>query len=171
MATQSTATERAVPPETNPSGDIPDNQVFVPYTSSAGGYRIQVPQGWARTDAGANVRFVDKLDGVAVTITSADAAPTIASARQNEAAALETAGRAVHLGKIQTVQLPAGTTVLIDYTSNSGPDPVTGKQIRLENNTYLFFKNGKEAALTLWAPQGADNVDQWRQMAESFQWQ
>jgi hypothetical protein len=59
----------------------------------------------------------------------------------------------------------------VGYASNSDPDPVSSKQIRQENNTYLFFKNGKLATLTLWAPQGADNVDQWQQMAQSFRWQ
>ena len=61
--------------------------------------------------------------------------------------------------------------VLIDYASNSEPDAVTGKQIRLENQTYLFFKDGKVASLTMWAPFGADNADQWNLMARSFRWQ
>jgi hypothetical protein len=69
------------------------------------------------------------------------------------------------------VPLPAGPVVQLDYTSNSEPDPVTSKQVRLENNAYLFYKNGKLATLTLWAPLGADNVDQWQQMAQSFRWQ
>jgi hypothetical protein len=42
--------------------------------------------------------------------------------------------------------------------------------VRLENNRYLFFKNGKIAALTLSAPIGADNVDQWARIAKSFKW-
>jgi hypothetical protein len=36
--------------------------------------------------------------------------------------------------------------------------------------TYVFYKNGKEAMLTVWAPLGADNVDQWNRMAKSFRW-
>ena len=32
------------------TGDIPDNQVFVTFTSPTGGYQLQVPEGWARTD-------------------------------------------------------------------------------------------------------------------------
>jgi hypothetical protein len=60
--------------------------------------------------------------------------------------------------------------VLIVYTSNSDPNAVTDKQIRLENNRYLFYRAGHEAALTLSAPAGADNVDQWQLMANSFRW-
>jgi hypothetical protein len=47
---------------------------------------------------------------------------------------------------------------------------VTNKRVRLENIAYIFYKNGKEATLTVWAPQGADNVDQWNRMANSFRW-
>jgi hypothetical protein len=71
---------------------------------------------------------------------------------------------------VQSVQLPIGPAVLITYTSNSDPNSVTGKQVRLENNRYLFFKNGKLATLTLSAPAGADNVDQWARIAHSFRW-
>jgi hypothetical protein len=84
---------------------------------------------------------------------------------------LQRSGRAVQVNSVQAVQLPAGAAVQVDYASNSDPDPVTGKQVRLENNAYLFYNNGKLATLTLWAPQGADNVDQWQQMAQSFRWQ
>jgi hypothetical protein len=165
------AAEQPVAPETNPAGDIPDNQVFVTFSSPSGGYSLQVPEGWARTDNGADVRFVNKLDGVQVAITSASAAPTAASARAAQATDLQRSGRAVQVTNVQDVQLPAGPAVFVEYTSNSEPDPVTNKQVRLENNAYLFYKDGKLATLTLWAPLGADNVDQWQLMAQSFRWQ
>ena len=41
-------TQAAAEQEVNPPGDIPDNQAFVPYTSSSGGYTISMPEGWAR---------------------------------------------------------------------------------------------------------------------------
>ena len=34
----------------------------------------------------------------------------------------------------------------------------------------LFFKDGKLATLDMAAPQGADNVDDWSLMANSFLW-
>jgi hypothetical protein len=74
------------------------------------------------------------------------------------------------LDRDRQVALPGGKAVLIKYTSNSQPNAVTNKQVRLENEAYVFFKNGKTATLTLWAPQGADNVDQWQRMAKSFRW-
>jgi hypothetical protein len=162
--------EQPVAPEQNPPGDIPDNQVFVEYASAANGYTLQVPEGWARTETGTDVSFVDKLDGLKVAITDAATAPTAKTAPDNEVAALQKSGRAVQITGVKDVQLPGGPAVLVEYTSNSDPNPVTGKQVRLEDNSYLFFKNGKLATLTLWAPLGADNVDQWQQIAKSFKW-
>ena len=63
--------------EQNPPGDIPDNQVFVSYHSDAGGYSLDIPEGWARSQTGPNVSFVDKLDSIKVEITSGSAAPTV----------------------------------------------------------------------------------------------
>jgi hypothetical protein len=166
-----TSTESAIAPEVSPAGDIPDTQAFVRYSSTAGGYSLEVPEGWARTENGPNVNFVNKLDGVSVTVTPATSAPTAASAQQQEVKRIQQSVRAVQIASVLDVQLPASPAVVIKYTSNSDPNPVTNKQVRLDNETYLFFKNGKEAALTLWAPQGADNVDQWQRMSKSFRWQ
>jgi hypothetical protein len=162
--------EPTAAPEQNPAGDIPDTQAFVPYTSAPGGYTLDVPEGWARSTDSANVRFEDKLDGLSVTITAAATAPTAASARDHEVAALVTAGRAMIVDNLDDIKLPAGNAVLVKSTANSNPDPVTNKQVRIEQNIYLFFKAGKLATLTLWAPLGADNVDQWQRIATSFQW-
>jgi hypothetical protein len=162
--------ETPVAPEKNPPGDIPDTQVFITYRSTDGQYQLEVPEGWARSMQEADVSFIDKLDGIKVTISQASAAPTAASVRTNEVAALLKSSRAVQVDKIQDVQLPSGAVVLVAYSSNSDPDPVTGKQVRLENNLYLYFKGGRLAALTLWAPLGADNVDQWQRISQSFRW-
>ena len=51
--------------EKNPPGNIPGDQVFVPYTSAAGSYSLKVPEGWARSEKGSDVDFIDKFDGVA----------------------------------------------------------------------------------------------------------
>jgi hypothetical protein len=162
--------ETPVAPEKNPPGDIPDSQVFITYRSTDGQYQLEVPEGWARSTQGTDLSFIDKLDGVKIDITQASAAPTADSVRTNEAAVLVSSGRAVQINEIQDIQLPAGPAVLVTYNSNSDPDPVTGKQVRLENNQYLYFNGGRLASLTLWAPLGADNVDQWQRISQSFRW-
>jgi hypothetical protein len=163
--------ESAVAPEVNPPGDIPDSQAFVSYTNSAGGYKLEIPEGWARTENGASASFVNKFDGVGIDIAPTSSAATPASVRANEAKAIQSQGHAVTITSVSDVTLPGGKAVVVKYTSNSDPNPVTNKRVRLENEAYVFFKNGKEAVLTVWAPQGADNVDQWQRMAKSFRWQ
>ena len=167
------ATEQPVPTVSGTQAsrsDIPDTQVFVKYTSSSGKYQLEVPEGWAQAINGTDVSFVNNLNALQVTLANASTQPTASSVRNDQAVTLQQTGRAVRDVQVQDVQLPNGPVVLITYTSNSDPNPVTNKQVRLENNRYLFFKNGKLATLTLSAPVGADNVDQWARIAGSFKW-
>ncbi|MCZ8544012.1 hypothetical protein OOJ09_07465 [Mesorhizobium qingshengii] len=163
------AAEKPVQQEKNPPGDIPDTQVFIDYTSPDG-FTLKVPEGWARSDRADGASFVDKLDGVVVSVSKADAAPTVDSAKADYVVKLEAAGRAVRVSAVKQVKLPAGTAIRIVYTSNSEPNAVTNRQVRLENERYLYFKDGKLVALELYAPKGADNVDQWQLMSNSFRW-
>jgi hypothetical protein len=164
------AAETPLAPEHNPPGDIPDNQVFIDFFSPLG-FTLKVPEGWARRDLKDGAVFTDKYDGVAVTLGSAAAAPNKASAKQMLAPQIVANARAVTITKIEEVTLPAGRAVRVSYGSNSEPNPVTNKAIRLENARYYFWKDGKLASLDLSAPWGADNVDQWTMMAHSFRWQ
>jgi hypothetical protein len=163
------AAEQAVPAEKNPPGDIPDSQVFITYASKDG-YSLQVPEGWARTDMPNGASFIDKLDGVVLTRSEAAAAPTAASVKKDYIPSLEKEGRAVKVLSVKSVKLPGGNAVRINYSSNSAPNAVTNKQVRLENQRFLLFKGGRLIALELYAPLGADNVDQWKLMSESFRW-
>ncbi|HYL91382.1 MAG TPA: hypothetical protein VEU32_21715 [Burkholderiales bacterium] len=158
-----------LPPEKSPPGDIPDTQVFVEYRSPLG-FSLKVPEGWARRGEPQGVSFTSAYDGVGVRMAAASGRPTAASVKRDQAAALEKSSAAVRVTKIAEVKLPAGAAVQIVFSSNSEPNPVTGKAIRLENEQYLFWKDGKLATLTLYAPYGADNADQWRLMARSFRW-
>ena len=114
--------------------------------------------------------FTWAYEGVAFSVTDAAAAPNVESVKREQAGALRKSAAAVRIAKIAAVHLPAGPAVLVSYSSSSAPNPVTGKAIRLENEQYLFWKDGKLATLTLYAPYGADNVDQWRLMSRSFRW-
>jgi len=163
------AQEEPVPAEHNPPGDIPDDQVFIVYKSPLG-FSLKVPEGWGRIDRSDGAAFADKYDTIDIAVTSAQSPPTIESVARGETAELERTGRAVKIAKIKEVRLRAGPAVVIVYSSNSAPNPVTGKQIRLENERYLLYHAGRLATLDLSAPLGADNVDQWQLISESFRW-
>jgi hypothetical protein len=152
--------ETPVPAESNPPGDIPDTQAFVPYTSATGGFKIDVPEGWARSTRGRQLRFADKFDGLSI-VTSAGAV-TVASIKEGVRAGSDFHSR--------SVELPAGRALVISYASNSDPDPVTDKQVRLDNVAIVFSHGAKSVTVTLWAPRGSDNVDQWNRIERSFRW-
>jgi hypothetical protein len=168
------STETAVAPEVNPPGDIPDTQAFVIFQNTTGGYQLEVPEGWARMAAppeySADITFVSKYNGVSVHIAPASAPPTAASVQANEAKLIQSQGRAVTITGVSEASLPGGKAVVVKYTANSEPNSVTNKRVRLENIAYIFYRSGKEATLTVRAPQGADNADQWNRMANSFRW-
>ncbi len=156
--------------EKNPPGDIPDNQAFVAFKSPLG-FSIKVPEGWARREGPATVSFIDKYNALQVVVAPRAAAPTMASLKANEIADLEKSPKAVRVASVKQVALTAGPAFIVHYGANSDPNPVTNKAIRLDAAKYYFWKAGKLATLTLSAPAGADNVDQWQLMAGSFTWQ
>lgn len=163
------AQEKLVAPEKNPPGDIPDDQVFVTY-SSPDGFSLKVPEGWSRTAIDRGVRFSDKYDEIDATLASASEAPTIAAVRANEIPDIEKSGHAVKITAVKAVKLSGGPAVRISYLSNSAPNSVTNRQIRLEHERFILFKDGKAVTLDLAAPAGADNVDQWQLISNSLQW-
>ena len=169
LATAAIAAEQPLAQEKNPPGDIPDTQVFVVYHSPLG-YSLDVPEGWARSDRIDGARFSDKYNAVDIMVTSATAAPTTSSVKNHEAAGLIAAGRAVKIVAVKNVKLQSGSAILMVYSSNSEPNPVTNKQLRLENDRYLIYRRGKLASINLSAPLGADNVDQWKLISNSFRW-
>jgi hypothetical protein len=161
-------TEKPVPAENNPPGDIPDNLAFIPYSNKAGGYSFTHPEGWARTLHGVRVRFTDKLNGVVVESVPSTTAPTESSSRTNDVPRLRAAVPAFQLRSISPVTVPAGDGVRIVFRRNSDPDPVTGKILRDEVEEYDVFSAGRLVRMDLYGPVGADNVDAYRTMSQSL---
>jgi hypothetical protein len=57
------------------------------------------------------------------------------------------------------------------YTTESAPNPVTGKRVKLIVDRYELYRGGRVATVDLGTPTGVDNVDAYRKMIESFRWQ
>lgn len=158
-------------PEVNPAGDIPDDQAFVAYNPPSGGFTVSVPEGWARTDAGSSVSFTDKLNTITIDSLPTASAPTVDSATRTEVPQIQRSARGFTLGKVSTVQRKAGDAVLITYTADGPRDEVTGKVPPNAVERYEFYRDGTEVVLTLAGPVGADNVDPWLIVTDSFGWQ
>ena len=169
VAEPAISAETAVTPEVSPPGDIPDNQVFITFVSPAG-FTVKVPEGWARTDDAQETVFSDKYNRIALTNATIAQPLSIDYAKSVLAPEIEKSGRAVKIKETVEVKLRAGRAVKIAYDANSAPNEVTNKQIRQENERYYFAKNGQLIILSLTAPKGADNVDQWKLISSSFRW-
>jgi hypothetical protein len=156
--------------EVSPPGDIPDNQVFVAYSSPGAGFSVKVPEGWSQTNGADGVTFTDKLNSVTISSAKASAPPTVAQAKSQVVPQLAKSVKGFANPQVSTVRRNAGNAVLITYTATGKPDPVTGKSVIDAVERYTFYDKGHEAILTLSGPQGADNVDPWRIVTDSLQW-
>ncbi|MEU9889646.1 hypothetical protein [Sphaerisporangium sp. NPDC051011] len=151
-ATQAATQPAAHPTESSPPGDIPDDTVFLPFRPQGQGYEVKIPEGWERTDLPTGASFSDKLNSVRIEIGPPSDPPGIERVDQKK------------------VSRKGGEAELTRYRVDSAPDPVTNKVIRDEVERYVFTKGGRRAVLTLTGPVGADNVDPWRTVSDSFRW-
>jgi hypothetical protein len=156
--------------EVSPSGDIPDNQAYVPVTPPGGGFSVKVPEGWAQRTAAGALSFTDKLNTIRIESHSASAPLTASAARSSELAQLARSVKGFKPGTVSTVTRKAGTAVRITYLASSAADPVTGKTVTDAVERYVFFHQGRAVVLTLSGPKGADNVDPWRLVTDSVRW-
>ncbi|MGX4691559.1 hypothetical protein [Streptomyces sp. JNUCC 63] len=161
------------PTESNPPGDIPDNQAYVTFRPTGDtftGFTVKVPEGWARTSQKDTTVFTDKLNTVRITATTASTAPTVGSVTHTVVPQLRAHVANFAAPKVSEVTRHAGRVVLLTYQGDSAKDPVTGKAVRDAFERYAFYRSGHEVDLTLSGPVNADNVDPWRVISNSFTW-
>lgn len=172
-AGQVSATAPASAPltESNPPGDIPDNQAFVPFTDPSGTVSVKVPEGWARmTDTVGGTTFTDKLNSIGVLAKPTSPALSSADVRRKIVPDLKSKVPSFTLGDVQQITRSGLPTVLVTYQGDSAQDPVTGKVVRDAFELYVFSHNGTQVVLTLAGPENADNVDPWRIVSDSITW-
>jgi hypothetical protein len=147
------------------AGDIPDNQVFLAFRNTAAGYSIKYPEGWARQGGGRTVVFRDKNNIVRIVVGSGAAA----SAAMVRADLRGLKNAAVH-GAPQRLTLAGASAFKVTYSTESAPNPVTGKRVKLVVDRYYLGTAGRRAVIDLGTPTGVDNVDAYWLMIESFRW-
>ncbi|NEA54228.1 hypothetical protein G3I60_08685 [Streptomyces sp. SID13666] len=167
----SSGSQTPAPVESNPPGDIPDNQAYVAYAPAGGGFQVKVPEGWARTRTSTVTVFTDKLNRIEVSQSTAPTTPTVQAAESAVVPQLAREVPAFARGSASLVSRQAGQAVLLTYQGNSAPDPVTGKVSRDAFERYAFHQGSREVVITLSGPVNADNVDPWRLVTDSFRWQ
>ena len=155
-------------PEVVAPGDIPDTQVFVPYTTA--GYTVTVPEGWAQSITGPTTTYTDHYNTIRIETASTAAAPTVATVQSGEVPNLARSVPNFELAKVTSVNRTAGAAVLVTYRAGSTPDPVTNKRVALDVERYEFWRNGTSVTLILSGARGSDNVDPWKTVTNSFAW-
>jgi hypothetical protein len=151
------------------TGDIPDNQVFLTFRNPSGGYSIVYPEGWAQKRSGNSTTFQDK-DNVIQIVVQKGSKPTVASVRA-EVEKLHPPGGQPKIASAETLAIRGQQVVKVTYSTQSQPNPVTGKRVRLIVDRYTYFKGGRVATLELGTAAGVDNVDAFRMISRSFRWQ
>ena len=147
------------------AGDIPDNQVFLVFHNARTGCSMKYPEGWAQQGSGRTVVFRDKNNIVRI---DARGAPALTGASITQELRRLKGSRIV--APPQPIQLPAGRSYKVVYSTESAPNPVTGKRVLLVVDRYYLAHGGRRAVVDLGTPHGVDNVDAYRLMIESFRW-
>ena len=155
-------------PEVVAPGDIPDTQVFVPYTTAD--YTVTVPEGWSQSIAGPTTTYSDHYNTIRIETARAAAAPTVATVQSAEVPTLQRDVPNFELAKVTSLNRTAGAAVLVTYRAGSTPDPVTNKRVALDVERYEFWRNGTLVTLILSGARGSDNVDPWKTVTNSFAW-
>ncbi len=155
-------------PEVVAPGDIPDTQVFVPYTTAS--YTVSVPEGWSQSITGPTTTYTDHYNTIRIETASTAAAPTVATVQTGEIPNLQRSVPNFELAKVTSVNRTAGAAVLVTYRAGSTPDPVTNKRVALDVERYEFWRNGTSVTLILSGARGSDNVDPWKTVTNSFAW-
>jgi hypothetical protein len=145
------------------TGDIPDNQVFLVYRSPAA-WSMQYPEGWAQSGAPNATVFRDKNNIVRVVIQHG---PALTTAKARSDPSLR--GAQITSGPT-SVTMGGQRTIKVVYTTESPPNPVTGKRVTLTVDRYYVAHAGKIATIDLGTPVGVDNADAYRRMIKSFRW-
>jgi hypothetical protein len=150
------------------TGDIPDNQVFLTFAGQQVGFSMKYPEGWTQSRSGATVSFRDKNNLVRVLVQHGGW-PT-ASSVSAQLAALKRALPSLTFTSPRPVILKAGAAIRARYTTETAPNPVTGRRVKLVVDRYELARGGRLAVVDLGTPVGVDNVDAYRMMIESFRW-
>ena len=153
------------------TGDIPDNQVFLVLGNAHGGYSMKYPEGWTIQGSGSDKLAISDKNNLVRVVIAHGPAPSPSSVGA-ALAAVKRSSPTLTFTAPQKFALPASSgAVKAVYTTESAPNPVTGKRVKLVVDRYVLRgSGGRVATVDLGTPAGVDNVDAYRMMIQSFTW-
>lgn len=126
------------------------------------------PEGWTVKQTGDGVTFKDKNNLVRIAV-AAGPSPTTTAA-QARLATLKRSDPTLVPDAAQAIVLAGRPAVKLTYTTQSAPNPVTGKRVTLMVDRYELDHGGQVATIDLGTPTGVDNVDAYKKMIASYRW-
>lgn len=129
---------------------------------------MKYPEGWAQNGSGPKVVFQDKSN-LARVVVQAGPRPTPASVRA-DMIALHSKVPSLLFQAPHARKISGAAALLVVYSTQSAPNPVTNKRVTLGVDRYYLWHKGKVAIVDLGTPRGVDNVDAYRLMIQSFRW-
>jgi hypothetical protein len=150
------------------TGDIPDTQNFLTLRAPRLRVSMLYPEGWTVQEIASRLSITDKNNLVRISLSRGPAPTTASIAAQ--LAALKRSTPTLTAGAPRVIALKSGSAVKATYTTQSAPNPVTGKQVTLTVDRYVLAHGDRVAVVDLGTPVGVDNVDAYRRMIESFKW-
>jgi len=153
------------------TGDIPDSQVFLVLNNAHGGYSLKYPEGWTIQGSGSDKLTISDRNNLVRVVVARGPAPSPASVAA-ALIAVKSSSPTLTFTAPQKFALPASSgAVKAVYTTESAPNPVTGKRVKLVVDRYVLRgSGGRVATVDLGTPAGVDNVDAYRMMIQSFTW-
>jgi hypothetical protein len=142
--------------------NIPEDLAFVRYADPAEVFVVSIPAGWSRATNETDTTFISGRNSIRIRSARAPA-PSSAADRIDEMPQLAASIPGFQLSAVSTVDVPAGTAVLITYTAAGGSDIDDVQR-------YEFWRDGNQLAVSFSSPQGSNNSRTWQTVVDSLQW-
>ena len=136
-----------------------------------GGYSMKYPEGWTIQGSGSDKLTISDKNNLVRVVIARGPAPSPASVAA-ALTAVKKSSPTLTFTAPQKFALPASSgAVKTVYTTESAPNAVTGKRVKLIVDRYVLpGPGGRVATVDLGTPRGVDNVDAYRMMIHSFTW-
>jgi hypothetical protein len=161
------------PPASTPSTGrcpaAPRNQALVPYAPPPGVFTLMVPGRWARTRTPDGITFSDRFDSIRLEQIPYGSPSTVALVRSVELPGLRKATPGFRLRRLDTVRLPAGQAIRVEYAETVSDRP-SGPAVERDVQRYELWHADQRMTLTLASPCEADAAPLWRRVTGSFRW-
>jgi hypothetical protein len=142
--------------------------VFLVFARKTAGFSMKYPEGWTQNGSGGRVTFSDKNNLVRIVLGHGP--PPTAASVAGQLSSLKSAQPSLTFTAPRPIPLPSGAAFKARYTTQSQPNPVTGKRVTLVVDRYVVANGSRVATVDLGTPVGVDNVDAYRMMIRSFRW-